>query len=132
MFATGTSTRSQAGATWYGIMDMTGNVLENTVTVGNVAGRSFRGTNGNGALNAFGHADVDYWPGINGNIDPTAPNGTNGTVGVTGYAGSAIALGSFSNGTQFAPVSDRQFRGGWNGLLNRNNNTGGRGVRTAP
>lgn len=131
MFATGTSTRIQAGATWYGIMDMTGNVLENTVTVGNVAGRSFRGTNGNGALNAFGHADVDYWPGINGNNDPTAPNGTNGT-GVTGYAGSAIALGSFSNGTQLAPVSDRQFRAGWNGLVNRNTNTGGRGVRTAP
>lgn len=131
MFATGTSTRSQAGATWYGIMDMTGNVWENTVTVGSVAGRSFRGTNGNGALNAAGNADVDYWPGINGNNDFATPNGTNVT-GVTGYAGIGFALGTWNGGTQWCPVSDRQYRVGWNGLLVRDQRNGGRGVRTAP
>lgn len=131
MFATGTSTRSQAGATWYGIMDITGNVWENTVTVGNVAGRSFRGTNGNGALNAAGHADVDYWPGINGNNTLTTANGTN-TSGVTGYAGLGFATGTWNSGATWAPVSDRQYRAGWNGLTGRDQRNGGRGVRTAP
>jgi formylglycine-generating enzyme required for sulfatase activity len=133
LFATGTSTRSQAGATWYGIMDMTGNVWENSVSVGNAAGRAFRGDHGNGVLNAAGQADVNYWPGINGNNTLTTPNGVYGGVtGVTGYAGVGFALGTWNFGTTWAPVSNREYRNGWTGLTGRDERNGGRGVRTAP
>lgn len=56
--------RVTAGATYYGIMEMSGNLLEHFVTVGNPAGRAFTGMHGNGALNASGNADVTNWPGI--------------------------------------------------------------------
>lgn len=62
-FAKSSSTRTQAGATYYGIMDMTGNLWERHVTIGNATGRLFTGIHGNGMLNSSGDADVLYWPG---------------------------------------------------------------------
>lgn len=65
IFATATSGRVQAGATFYGIMEMSGNVRERAITVGNPEGRGFTGTHGNGTLDATtGEADVLTWPGI--------------------------------------------------------------------
>ncbi|CAN5344588.1 hypothetical protein BH09BAC3_BH09BAC3_08050 [soil metagenome] len=113
-------------------MELSGNVWEDAVSVGNVAGRSFDGLHGNGALNANGQADVDRWPGINGNNTYGTANGVYGGVtGCTGYAGIGFALGTF-NTAAWAQVSDRQYRPGWNGLNNRDTRNGGRGVRTAP
>ncbi len=57
--------RVTAGATYYGIMEMSGNLLEHFATVGNPAGRLFTGMNGNGMLSTTGYADVTNWPGAN-------------------------------------------------------------------
>lgn len=66
IFATGETNREQSGASYYGIMELSGNVWELPVTVGNSTGRSFVGTNGNGSIDASGNANVSNWPGANG------------------------------------------------------------------
>ena len=45
-----TVTRLTSGSGYYGILDLTGNVWERTVTIGNATGRSFAGTHGDGTL----------------------------------------------------------------------------------
>jgi formylglycine-generating enzyme required for sulfatase activity len=67
IFARSNTTRVTAGAAYYGILDMGGDVVERTITVGNAAGRSFQGTHGDGELSSAGEqvGNVD-WPGIDG------------------------------------------------------------------
>lgn len=48
VFATRNSTRTSSGASYWGILEMSGNLWEPTITVGNAAGRRFEGTHGNG------------------------------------------------------------------------------------
>lgn len=48
LFATPTSDRVSAGASYWGILDLTGNVMERPVSVGSAAGRVFKGTHGEG------------------------------------------------------------------------------------
>ena len=55
--------RITAGASYYGIMELSGNMYERTVTIGNATGREFTGLHGDGALDASGEADVSNWPG---------------------------------------------------------------------
>jgi len=55
--------RAKAGSTYWGIATMSGHLRERTVTVGNVEGRAFKGTCGDGRLNGEGMADVAGWPG---------------------------------------------------------------------
>jgi formylglycine-generating enzyme required for sulfatase activity len=66
MFAKTGNTRVQSGATFYGILDMTGNLWERPVTVGNPQGRSYTGKHGNGTITPAGKADVEYWPTTEG------------------------------------------------------------------
>ncbi len=61
------SGRETSGATFYGIMEMSGNVLERAVTVGNATGRAFTGLNGDGELDERGDADVANWPDVTAN-----------------------------------------------------------------
>ena len=63
IFAISDSTRAEAGSSFCGVMEMSGNVHERTVTLGNATGRVFSGTHGNGELSGDGHADVSDWPG---------------------------------------------------------------------
>jgi formylglycine-generating enzyme required for sulfatase activity len=58
----GKPTRESSGASYYGIMDLSGNVVEMAVTIGNNAGRSFTGNHGDGELTEQGSADVPSWP----------------------------------------------------------------------
>ena len=60
---TGNTGRVTAGATYYGIMEMSGNLCERPVTIDNAGGRAFTGTHGNGTLATNGDADVSAWPG---------------------------------------------------------------------
>ncbi len=53
-FATSNSTRETAGATYYGIMEMSGNLVKRCVTIENVDGRSFTGSHGDGVLDSTG------------------------------------------------------------------------------
>lgn len=132
-FAQAATTQLQAGAGYYGIMELSGNVWEDVVLVGSVAGRSFTGLHGNGVINANGQADVNFWPGINGNSTPGNANGAYGGVtGCTGYAGISFTAGTWNNNL-WMTTSDRSYRGtGWSGINGRDTRNGGRGVRTAP
>jgi formylglycine-generating enzyme required for sulfatase activity len=114
-FATSSSTRVTAGATYYGIMEMSGNLSERTVTIGNATGRAFTGTHGNGLLTPEGNASIDInWPGI-------------------GAAGAGTRGGSWNNvdwGGYYFQVSARINAAAT--FSSRYGMFGGRGVRTAP
>jgi formylglycine-generating enzyme required for sulfatase activity len=115
--ATAITTRSQAGATYYGIMEMGGNVSEQVVGGGSGYDYSnFTTANGDGALGADGNANTPGWP-----------------TGIGANQGNYCKGGDF-NGYGSHPtiiqVSDRQFYGGNTYNNGQNNGTGGRGVRS--
>lgn len=64
IFATSSTGRASSGASYYGVMEMSGNVWERTVTTGNTAGASFTGTLGDGNLTVIGDADAATWPSV--------------------------------------------------------------------
>ena len=132
-FAQAATTQLLAGAGYTGIMELSGNVWEDVVLVGCVGGRSFTGLHGNGSLNVNGEADVNFWPGINGNNTPGNPNlAYAGVTGCTGVAGISFTAGTWNNSI-WLTTSDRSYRGiGWNGINTRDNRNGGRGSRLAP
>lgn len=111
MFAMSGKERIQSGATYYGVLDMGGNLWERPVTIGNPGGRAFTGSHGNGSLDINGNADVVNWPGA--------------------FTGAGFRGGYFESTpysiTQVANRSD-----GAHGTDRRRNRFGGRGVRTAP
>lgn len=117
--ASAKSNRSQSGATYYGIMEMAGNVFEQCVGGGsgyNYA--NFTTNHGDGNLSNTGIANVDGWP-INGGIS----------------SGTILRGGSFylnTNQRTFFQTSNRNYVDGQN--INANNtrdrSTGGRGVRS--
>jgi hypothetical protein len=57
-------------------MEMSGSVMEKTVSVGNSTGRLFTGTHGDGELSMNGHANVSNWPGLSGG-EVTGATGSN-------------------------------------------------------
>ena len=59
-------TRQETGGTYYGVMDMSGNVWEMVVNTSNPTGRSFTGLHGNGIIGATGSSTVGGWPAITG------------------------------------------------------------------
>jgi len=61
-----TPNRVEAGATYYGIMEMSGNQNEYTMSVGRAEGRAFIGNHGDGEINAAGSYNVSTWPGLYG------------------------------------------------------------------
>jgi formylglycine-generating enzyme required for sulfatase activity len=81
------SSRVTAGATYYGIMEMSGNLEEKCVTLGTSTGRSFSGRHGDGALDASGNFNAPGW-----------------TAGMLGRRG-----GSFATSTFALQVSDRTY-----------------------
>lgn len=62
IYATGSSGRESAGATYYGVMEMGGNVRERTVTTGNATGVLFTGNLGDGILATNGDPNQTSWP----------------------------------------------------------------------
>lgn len=61
-FAGSATSREQAGASYWGIMELSGNESEICVSVGNASGRAFTGGHGDGELTSSGAADVGQWP----------------------------------------------------------------------
>ena len=114
VFAGASTTRAQAGATYYGIMEMTGNVWERAVTIQNVTGRAYTGVHGNGRLSTSGHANQTNWPGLSGGE-------------VTGATGSGARGGGFTSLNQFLKMIDRN--NAHNQLTTREPTYGFRGVR---
>ncbi len=111
-FAYGVATRIAAGAGYYGAMELSGNVWERPVTIGNATGRLFEGRyHGNGTLDSNGNLNVTSWPAT--------------TATGTGFRGSG-----WYNDTSFARTSGRRLAAQVYTI--RVNDYGGRGVRTAP
>jgi formylglycine-generating enzyme required for sulfatase activity len=109
--ATNTSTRASAGATYYGVLEMSGNVSERAVAAGYSAGRAFTGVHGNGALNISATYDIPSWPLNTG-------------------SGLTFKGGSFNdNSTNYIRISDRTFASSVSNV--RTAGYGGRGARTA-
>jgi formylglycine-generating enzyme required for sulfatase activity len=102
-------TRPESGASYYGVMEMSGNLFELTVHMGSTAGRSYRGHHGDGELDTVGSANVDYWPGINGNdnydVANTAWEGVHGVY--NGGAGAGYRGGSMGSQTNTMKISGR-------------------------
>ena len=106
--ATSTSSRPQAGASYYGIMELSGNLWKRCVSVG---GSSFTGLHGDGALDTTGNANVTAWPGISA-------------------SGAGFRGGSWTNVATSARVSDRNYATCTDAA--RSSGSGGRSVRTSP
>ena len=115
-FSDAASTRELAGATYYGIMEMSGNLWERTVTISSSAGLIFTGGHGDGALSNNGHATVAFWPGI-----------VNGEI--IGATGAGFRGGDWNNAATTLRLSDREEA--TTVLTNRRSDFGFRGVRTA-
>jgi len=61
-FADGSSTRATASAGYYGAMNLSDNVYERVITIGNPEGRLFTGTHGDGILDVVGNHTNTDWP----------------------------------------------------------------------
>ncbi len=113
IFATASSTtRGAAGAGIYGNMDLSGNVWERVVTVGNSAGRAFSGTHGDGGLTAAGDAN-ESWPGLSDAVGSGLKGG--------GWSTTSVAPLAVSDRDQAATADTA-----------RGADYGGRCARTAP
>jgi formylglycine-generating enzyme required for sulfatase activity len=128
IFSTVTTTnRKQSGAAYYGVMDMSGNLSEACVTVGNVAGRSYNKlglpglSRGDGILSPNGNASVSYWPG---NV-AGATMETVATAEVTTGAGTINRGGSWNSPKEQLSIADRS---GGEVSASRLATQGGRGV----
>jgi formylglycine-generating enzyme required for sulfatase activity len=115
------SSRISSGASYYGIMELSGNLLELCVSLGMSSGslslgigRNFTGLHGNGSLTTSGTADVPNWP-----------------ANITS-AGSGIIFrgGHWNNFATFMRVSDRNQAYGTN--PGNFSNAGYRAVRSLP
>ncbi len=94
IFAGTSNLRESAGATYYGIMEMSGNLWEFAANTGASLGRAYTGALGDGVLASSGNADVANWPGIS--------SGEVSTV-----TGSCIRGASHNEATTYLRVSDR-------------------------
>jgi len=132
MFATANSGRIRSGASFYGIMEMSGNLTEYCITIGNLSGRSVRFIpNGNGSISSDGNAQLSvggagFWPGMEGNNNTNVVNTCSGTCEVTGGGGMMLRGGSYADGNTALCISDRS-SGAFTPTA-RTGNRGGRGV----
>lgn len=110
-FADTESSRREAGAGVSGVMELSGNLWERTVSIGNPEGRGFSGRHGDGRLTAAGSADASNWP-------------------ADAAVGAGLRGGSWSDVAARLAVSDRERAA--ETLATRENNTGGRGARLQP
>jgi formylglycine-generating enzyme required for sulfatase activity len=117
IFALSSTNRQESGASYYGVMELSGNIVERTVTIGNFTGRNFTGSHGNGILSTNGNANNSSWPGL--------------SLGeVTGATGSGIRGGAWGYAAALMHVSDRIW--GATGFTGRNEYYGFRCVHTVP
>ena len=102
-FGSDTATAEERGESYYGARALSGNLFERVVTVGHAAGRAFRGTHGDGQLNARGNAagpEVTTWPGS---------SRRDGDFEVTGALGSGLRGGSWTSPALRLRGADRAF-----------------------
>jgi len=113
IYATASSGRTDAGASYWGIMELSGNLFEWPVSVANADGRTFIGTHGDGALSGGGGHTNSDWPATDGDAGSGA-----------GFRG-----GDYTNPDTFARASDRKYAAL---EYTRYQGAGWRAVRSAP
>jgi hypothetical protein len=124
VFATPESGRIAAGASYWGIMELSGNVREQVVSAAEPKGRTFRGTHGAGT------PDVpDDWP--------EADYARGKSSGANDAVGSGLRGGFFGDAPFGLRVSDRiraayRPRAGSVSVRSRQDQNGFRAVRTVP
>jgi hypothetical protein len=126
IFATPDSGRVAAGASYWGLMELSGNVREQVVTVGHLKGRGFAGTHGAGTLEV-----PSDWP------EAKYSAGTGQTSGKDDAIGSGFRGGFFGDMPFALRLSDRghaayKVRDATFSARARQDQIGWRGVRTAP
>jgi formylglycine-generating enzyme required for sulfatase activity len=102
------SGRVSAGASYWGIMELSGNLYERPVTIANEKGRAFTGTHGDGVLASNGDANAATWP-------------------VTDAVGAGWRGGSWNYDPYYMLVSDRNYAD--DSFSDRYDYLGFRGVR---
>jgi formylglycine-generating enzyme required for sulfatase activity len=124
-FASASSSRSDAGATYYGIMEMSGNVLETTVyslmATNSMTSSSYTGLHGNGTISTGGYSDVVLWPGLSSGLVTTEAIGARG-------GGQHTSMGTAANLNRLR-VADRQYAYSTSGTVFDQYPSGSRGVR---
>ncbi len=117
VFATATSNRAQAGASYYGVMEMSGNCWERCITVAGFdtgqptnAGLFDGLSNGDGLLDSLGNHNALTWPNA------------------TDVRGSNFRGGNWSRPTAWAMTADRIFGG--SAISGRTTHRSIRGVRS--
>ena len=111
IFATGTSNRMTSGSSYYGIMELSGNMPEYCIMLGCQAGRSCHFVpNGNGVLSNLGNAQLSvggagFWPGMEGNLNLAATTTCSGTCEVTSSGGIRFRGGSIGDAANALCVS---------------------------
>lgn len=112
--ATAETNRITAGSSWYGVMEMSGNVWEACISTDS-QGLLFDGRPGDGSLSGQGFANQQGWPGKEGS-------------GHRGGAWNSLIINDLEYEFRDLAISDRYYA-----FLpvSRRNTTGGRGVRTA-
>ena len=126
IFATPDSGRVAAGASYWGIPELSGNVREQVVSVGQVKGREFAGTHGAGTPEA-----PKDWPEARYAAGPEKASGKDDAIG------SGLRGGFFGDMPWGLRLSDRSRavyspRAGSFSVQSRQDQNGCRGVRTAP
>lgn len=114
-FANSGTSRTTSGASFYGIMELSGNLAELVVSV--TSGATYSGVHGDGALTSAGHGDVTNWPGLSSGAITGA-----GAVGATGTRGGGYGTGyihrcKIADRTQAnTNISSRDYLAGIRGL----------------
>lgn len=62
IFSGSGKSREQSGAAYYGVMEMSTNLSETCISIGNKYGRAFTYRNGDGQLATYGFTDESNWP----------------------------------------------------------------------
>lgn len=118
VFAKANTTREQSGASYYGIMEMSGGQFETVIGVTGPVGRAYNGTHGDGILSIDGFQDVATWPDRN----------TLGDAGIRGGSWKSDG-GSDKDNYFLMQVSDRYYVMSCKQTL-RFEGSGFRGIRT--
>ncbi|MFK7973177.1 MAG: formylglycine-generating enzyme family protein [Bacteroidia bacterium] len=112
-----TTSRLQTGASYYGIMEMSGNLWEQCVmATSDVVSLAYDGAWGDGYLDANGYADVANWPYRN-------------TPFNTGSYLRQLRGGSYADTQVNLRIANRYYFLGYSSSNNRARSIGGRGVR---
>ncbi len=115
IFADEHTNRVEAGASYFGVMDLSGQVIEQVVYPIRNAPRAYTGLHGDGYLDDNGDANVPFWFDTDGTFD---------------NRGAGRRGGSHNFNTPLTRVSRRDGNNDWLTNAARNRNTGFRAVRS--